>query len=105
MFGHFYASALINANVDVATVSSAMGHSVIGTTTNIYTHVFEEANARAADVITSVLDFSKKDEKKEKSDETSKIHVIRKVDHIKPSNVLKIKKKKPPKDTPRPGKI
>ena len=31
-FRHFYASALFNANVDVATVSSAMGHSVIGTT-------------------------------------------------------------------------
>lgn len=44
------------------------------TTTNIYTHAFQEANARAADAIISVLDFSKKDEKKEKSDETSKIH-------------------------------
>lgn len=104
-FRHFYASALINANVDVATVSSAMGHSVIGTTTNIYTHVFEEANARAADAITSVLDFSKKEKKEEKSDEPTKIHVVRKVEHIKPSGVLKIKKKKPPKDTPRAGKI
>ncbi len=31
---HFYASALINANVDAATVSSALGHSVITTTVN-----------------------------------------------------------------------
>lgn len=76
-----------------------------GTTTNIYTHVFEEANARAADAITSVLDFSKKEKKEEKSDEPTKIHVVRKVEHIKPSGVLKIKKKKPPKDTPRSGKI
>ena len=89
----------------MVTVSGTLWHCNSGTTTNIYTHAFQEANARAADAITSVLDFSKKDEKKEKSDETSKIHVIRKVDHIKPSNVLKIKKKKPPKDTPRPGKI
>ena len=50
-FRHFYASALINANVDVATVSSVLGHSVIGTTTNIYTHAFQEASTRAADVL------------------------------------------------------
>ena len=31
---HFYASALINANVDVATVSAVLGHSVITTTVN-----------------------------------------------------------------------
>ena len=56
---HFYASSLIEAGVDVATVSSALGHSVIGTTTNIYCHAFQQAQARASEAIANVLDFSK----------------------------------------------
>ena len=57
---HFYASSLISEGVDVASVSSALGHSVIGTTTNIYCHAFQQAQARAGDAIANVLDFSKK---------------------------------------------
>lgn len=57
---HFYASALINEGVDAAAVSGALGHSVIGTTTSIYCHVFQQAQARAGDAIASVLDFSGK---------------------------------------------
>lgn len=56
---HFYASALINSGVDVTAVSGALGHSTIGTTTSIYCHVFNEAQARAGDAIASVLDFKK----------------------------------------------
>ena len=56
-FRHFYASALINANVDVATVSSVLGHSSIGTTTGIYLHAFQEASARAESVISTVLEL------------------------------------------------
>lgn len=59
---HFYASALINEGVDAAAVSGALGHSVIGTTTSIYCHVFQQAQARAGDAIASVLDFSGKKE-------------------------------------------
>ncbi len=70
---HFYASTLINANVDVATVSSALGHSAIGTTTNIYLHAFQEANARAGEAIASVLDFSRsKDAKKRTEEDTAR---------------------------------
>jgi len=58
---HFFASSLINANVDVATVSNALGHSVISTTTSIYLHAFQDANARASEAIANVLDFSKKE--------------------------------------------
>ncbi|MBP3854086.1 MAG: site-specific integrase [Ruminiclostridium sp.] len=65
---HFYASTLINANVDVATVSSALGHSAIGTTTNIYLHAFQNANARAGEAIASVLDFTSAKDDKDKSD-------------------------------------
>lgn len=57
-FGHFYASALINEGVDAAAVSGALGHSVISTTTSIYCHVFQQAQAKAGDAIASVLDFS-----------------------------------------------
>lgn len=56
---HFYASALINKGVDAAAVSGALGHSTITTTTSIYCHVFNQAQARAGDAIASVLDFKK----------------------------------------------
>lgn len=42
---HFYASALINEGVDAAAVLVALGHSVISTTTFIYCHVFQQAQA------------------------------------------------------------
>ena len=58
---HFYASALINEGIDVATVSSALGHSAISTTTSIYLHAFQDANARASEAIANVLNFSKKE--------------------------------------------
>ena len=56
---HFYASALINKGVDAAAVSGALGLSTITTTTSIYCHVFNQAQARAGDAIASVLDFKK----------------------------------------------
>jgi len=43
-----------------AAVSSALGHSAITTTSSIYLHAFQDANARASEAIASVLDFSKK---------------------------------------------
>ena len=52
---HFFASSL-----DVAAVSSALGHSAISTTMSIYLHAFQDANARASEAIAAVLDFSKK---------------------------------------------
>ena len=57
---HFYASALINEGVDAATVSSALGHSLISTTTSIYCHAFQQAQAIAGDAIANRLDFTKK---------------------------------------------
>lgn len=57
---HFFASSLIHENVDLASVSSALGHSAISTTMSIYLHSFQDANARASEAIASVLDFSKK---------------------------------------------
>ena len=57
---HFYATALINEGVDAAAVSGALGHSLVSTTTSIYCHVFQQAQAKAGDAIANVLDFSKK---------------------------------------------
>ncbi|MCM1227194.1 MAG: site-specific integrase [Clostridium sp.] len=59
-FRHAHASLLINAGVDVASVSADLGHTNSGTTLNIYTHEFEEAQARTSDIIAEALDFSKK---------------------------------------------
>lgn len=56
---HFNASVLINSGVDAAAVSSALGHSCVGTTTNIYCHVFQEAQVRVSEAITAALDFKK----------------------------------------------
>jgi len=56
---HFHASLLIFAGVDPATVSADLGHSAISTTTGIYVHMFQEAQARTSDVIANALDFSK----------------------------------------------
>lgn len=64
-FRHFYASALIQAGVDPATVSAALGHSSITTTTSIYCHAFQEAQIRACDAITNVLGFAKKKQQKD----------------------------------------
>ena len=76
--GHFYASALINEGIDVATVSSALGHSAISTTTSIYLHAFQDANARASEAIANVLNFSKKETPPPDSDgREKKIHLIR----------------------------
>ena len=75
---HFYASALINEGIDVATVSSALGHSAISTTTSIYLHAFQDANARASEAIANVLDFSKKETPPPDPDEREKkIRLIR----------------------------
>lgn len=53
---HFYAYALIGEGVDPASVSAALGHSAITTTTSIYCHAFQKARAKANEAITKVLD-------------------------------------------------
>ena len=54
---HFHASVLINAGVDVVSVSAGLGHSVVTTTLNQYSHHFQEARARNCEAITNVLNF------------------------------------------------
>ena len=60
---HLHASLLIYEGVDVVAVSADMGHSVVGTTLNLYSHMFQEAKARNCDAITRALDFGDSDDK------------------------------------------
>ncbi len=61
-FRHAHASILINAGVDIATVSADLGHSNSNTTLGIYTHEFKEAQARTSDIIENALNFQNKRE-------------------------------------------
>lgn len=54
-FRHLNASLLITSGVDVKTVSSALGHSQVSTTTNIYAHTFQQVQAEASKAIASAL--------------------------------------------------
>lgn len=55
---HFNATVLIHSGIDAVAVSSALGHSSISTTTNIYCHAFNEAQARTGNAIAAALDFT-----------------------------------------------
>lgn len=70
-FRHAHASILIQSGVDVATVSADLGHTNSGTTLGIYTHEFQEAQARVSDIIANALDFSKKREQDKANEEQS----------------------------------
>lgn len=52
---HFNATVLINSGIDAAAVSRALGHSSISTTTNIYCHAFDEAQAKTGNAIAAAL--------------------------------------------------
>lgn len=70
-FRHVHASILIQSGIDVATVSADLGHTNSGTTLGIYTHEFQEAQARTSDIIANALDFSKKREQNKANEEQS----------------------------------
>lgn len=62
-FRHLNASMLINASVDVRTVSAALGHSNTSTTLNIYAHTFAKSQAKAAEAIGNALPLESAKEK------------------------------------------
>ena len=57
-FRHLNASLLINAGIDVTSVSAALGHSQTSTTLNIYSHYFQAAQARTSEAIANALAFN-----------------------------------------------
>jgi len=56
-FRHLNASLLINAGIDVTSVSAALGHAHTSTTLNIYSHYFSEYQARTSEVIVNAINF------------------------------------------------
>ena len=58
---HFAASALISSGLDVVTVSGALGHCNSGTTLNIYSHMFQTAQARVAQAMDGAFSFLPQD--------------------------------------------
>ena len=60
-FRHFAASSLISAGLDVTTVSGALGHSNSGTTLNVYSHMFQTAQARVSEAMDGAFGFLKKE--------------------------------------------
>jgi integrase len=55
-FRHSFATqAILNAKVDVITVSAILGHSQTSTTLEIYAHAFQEANAQALDSVANLF--------------------------------------------------
>ncbi len=66
-FRHFNATVLINSGIDAATVSSALGHSNVSTTTSIYCHAFQEVQARTGNAIAAALNFSNNSKHEQKS--------------------------------------
>jgi integrase len=63
-FRHLHTSLLIGAGIDPTTVSGILGHSQVTTTSNIYCHMLQEAQAKVSDAICNALDFNKKNEPK-----------------------------------------
>lgn len=59
-FRHLFASLLVNGGVDIVTVSGALGHSTVTTTSNIYCHILESSRAKVSDVITDALNLSER---------------------------------------------
>ena len=60
-FRHFTASSLISAGLDVTTVSGALGHSNSGTTLNVYSHMFQTAQARVSEAMDGAFGFLQKE--------------------------------------------
>ena len=56
-FRHYAASSLISAGLDVTTVSGALGHTNSGTTLNIYSLMFQTAQARVAEAMDGAFGF------------------------------------------------
>lgn len=56
-FRHFAASSLISAGLDVTTVSGALGHCCSSTTLNVYSHQFQNAQARVAEAMDRAFSF------------------------------------------------
>ena len=60
-FRHTQAPMLFKSGAEIATISNRLGHSNVSTTANIYTHVFNNADKNASDMIENILSNNKKE--------------------------------------------
>lgn len=61
-FRHLFASMLVNEGVDIVSVSGALGHSTVSTTSNVYCHLIDNSRAKVSEAITNALKFDGYDE-------------------------------------------
>ena len=54
-FRHTMASILISQGIDVVTVSKQLGHEKVSTTTDIYSHLIEQASEKASECMADVI--------------------------------------------------
>ena len=54
-FRHTMASILINSGADVVSVSKRLGHKKVSTTTDIYSHIIQEADEQASECLADVI--------------------------------------------------
>ena len=52
---HTHASQLIDAGVDIVTISKRLGHASPAITMKVYAHLFQQSDAKAADAINAAL--------------------------------------------------
>jgi integrase len=52
---HTFASILSHEGVDIKAISEALGHSDIGTTSKIYTHLFDKTHKNTVSIISKAL--------------------------------------------------
>ena len=64
-YRHLFASLLVNQGVDIVTVSGALGHSVVSTTSNVYCHMLQEARAKVSEAVSNALDFNRNKDTKD----------------------------------------
>lgn len=51
---------LVNEGVNIVSVSGALGHSTVSTTSNIYCNLLENSRAKVSESITNTLNFDGK---------------------------------------------
>ena len=58
LFRHTHASILVAAHVDIVSISQRLGHAKVSTTEDFYAHALKDADRKASDTFSRVLDSS-----------------------------------------------
>lgn len=55
-FRHTFASLLNYKNIDIITISKSLGHTQVSTTTDVYSHTFNKADTRPAQIFSDLIE-------------------------------------------------